>query len=108
VKAGLDLSWRNLSLATRVLARSNATHASLTDSEGNPAVTPGFAVVNTHFLASDLVDYEGLRLSAFVDVRNLLDARYYYVAADASNGFPNGAPQDPRRFMVGLIMSFKE
>jgi iron complex outermembrane receptor protein len=108
VKAGLDLGWRKLSLSTRLIGRSSATHASLTDADGNPTVTPGSLVVNTHFLASDLVDYDGFRLAAFVDVRNALDARYAYVSADANNGFPNGAPQDPRRIMIGAIITFKQ
>ncbi len=102
LKTGLDLGWRNVYLSNRVIARSLSTHASLVNSAGERRSTDPSAVLNTHLLWGDFVDTKVFSLSAYVDVRNVLDSRYSYVAADVINAFPDGAPQDPRRIVVGV------
>jgi outer membrane receptor protein involved in Fe transport len=102
LKTGLDLGWRNVYLSNRVIARSLSTHPSLLNSEGERRSTDPSAVLNTHLLWGDFVDTKVFALSAYIDVRNVLDARYSYVAADVINAFPDGAPQDPRRVVVGV------
>jgi hypothetical protein len=82
-------------------------HPSIVDANGDRVVTDGSAVVNAHLLWADFIEYGPFAASAYLDVRNVLDSRYSYVAADATNVFPDGAPQDPRRMTVGLTLTLR-
>jgi iron complex outermembrane receptor protein len=103
-KGGVDVSWRDLSLSTRVIARGKAFHGELRDASGQPVAVDGSVVVNAHFRYSDIVHFHGVSPSLWVDVRNLLDTRYRLVSA-AFYDLP-GTPQDPLRVLVGVDVEF--
>ncbi len=63
--------------------------------------TPDYFLANLHLGVNDLVK----NLSFYVDINNLLDARYYAAAGSASTTFTR-MPQQPRSFMFSLNYRF--
>ncbi len=63
--------------------------------------TDPYGVLHLHAGVRNI--YKGL--SGFVDVRNLLDVRYFHTGNANNRDFDN-APQDPRRIVVGLSYKF--
>jgi outer membrane receptor protein involved in Fe transport len=101
LKGGVDAQWGELSLSLRVIGRiSRADSLNNTNDDGTPVEIPGSAVVNAYVRYSDLLRVDGLSMDVWLDVRNLLDSRFYNVSID-SNALP-GSPQDPLRFTLGL------
>jgi outer membrane receptor for ferrienterochelin and colicin len=103
-KGGVDVTWRSLSLSTRVIARSGSFNSEVRDERGEPVAVGGSTVVNAHFRYSDIVRFHDLSPSLWVDVRNLLDSRYHLVSASFYD-LP-GSPQDPLRILVGVDLAF--
>lgn len=69
---------------------------------GERLTTPGYALMNLHFGAHKLVDRN---LSAYLDIYNLFDRRYYAAYGSSSTTFVN-MPQPPRSFMLSLEYRF--
>jgi outer membrane receptor protein involved in Fe transport len=63
--------------------------------------TSSYAVVHLHAGADNI--YKGL--SGFIDVRNLLDVKFF-ASGNLGTGDFDGAPQDPRTIVVGLKYKF--
>jgi outer membrane receptor protein involved in Fe transport len=103
IKGGLDLAWRGISMSTRVLHRSESLHPTQ-NVEGKALSVPGSTVLNLHLRYSELLRFDRFRLSAWLQMRNLLDARYEHVTNEGDQF--TGAPQDPLRVMGGLELQY--
>jgi outer membrane receptor protein involved in Fe transport len=69
---------------------------------GERLKTPGYALMNLHFGAYKLADRN---LSAYLDIYNLFDRRYYAAYGSSSTTFVN-MPQQPRSAMLTLEYRF--
>ncbi len=105
VKGGLELNYRHFTLAPRFLYRSKS-YSARSDAVGNLAS-------NRQFTVADLfARYDRIRLgqrgelALFVDIRNLLDRRYYNVYGTPDDGAFQATPQDPRRISGGVTISY--
>jgi outer membrane receptor for ferrienterochelin and colicin len=110
VKAGIDISWRKLTVSTRLIYRSRTLHQ-LYHRAGNDAQLDTFSsrpylVANLFARYSNIFCTNNYRLSAYLKVLNLSNARYYNVSLATEEGFP-ATPQDPIRVMGGLIVDFE-
>ena len=106
VKAGLDVSWRKLTVSTRLIYRSR-TYQQLVHREDKgydryPEVFSSrpYLVANLHARYSNLFCTDNYRLSLYVKVLNLSNARHYNVSLATEEGFP-ATPQDPIRVLGG-------
>ena len=104
VKGGVDVGIQRFSISLRAIYRSRARHEFMSDDDGVPLSIPASVVVNGHLRYSELVRSKRFTLSPWVDVKNLLDARYT-AFADTTILYP-GAPQDPIRVVGGVDLSF--
>ncbi len=103
VKAGLDISRGRWSVSPRLIYQSRSYNKTR-DAQGNLQSSAPFAVANLH------AGYGGLKsgpfvLSAFLDVQNLFNARYYNPARADDAGF-GASPQEPIRVSGGVTAKF--
>lgn len=104
LKLGTTFRYRNRFTVTPKLYLIGATATGRSDKTrpGERLTTPGHAVMNLHFGAHKLADRN---LSAYLDIYNLFDRRYYAAHGSSSTTFVN-MPQPPRSFMLSLEYRF--
>lgn len=98
LKLGTTFRYRDRYTITPKLYLIGATTTERNDNTqpGERLKTPGYAVMNLHFGAHKLVDRN---LSAYLDIYNLFDRRYYAAYGSSSTTFVN-MPQPPRALML--------
>lgn len=99
-KLGMTFRYRDRFTITPKLYLIGATTTERNDptQPGERLKTPGYALMNLHFGAHKLADRN---LSAYLDIYNLFDRRYYAAAGSSSTTFVN-MPQQPRSAMLTL------
>ncbi len=104
LKLGTTFRYRNRFTVTPKLYLIGATTTGRSDKTrpGERLTTPGHAVMNLHFGVHKLADRN---LSAYLDIYNLFDRRYYAAYGSSSTTFVN-MPQPPRSFMLSLEYRF--
>lgn len=103
VKAGLDVSRGRWSLSPRLVYQSRSYNKTL-DAQGNRQYSDPFTVVNLYARYGEL-ESGGVSFSAFLDVKNLFDVRYYNPARADDAGF-GASPQEPIRVSGGISARF--
>jgi iron complex outermembrane receptor protein len=111
IKSGFDYNWDRLTASLRVLYRSKSKSVKTLRPDPNPVMDASnnedkhtaFAVLNLH-ARYVLLDKNRNSLATFIKISNLLNTRYYNVAA-ATDSF-SATPQDPRRFSFGISLNF--
>jgi len=103
-KGGLDLAWRGISLSTRVLYRSESLHPVQKDADGDALAVADSTVLHLHLRYSEIVHIDRFKLSAWLRIRNLLDARHGHVTNESDQFI--GAPQDPLRVVGGVELRY--
>lgn len=104
-KAKLGATLRNrdwLTVTARVQGTGPVTTGRKIGNTGERIEAPGYAVASLHFGFHKLADR---KLSAYVDIYNLFDRRYYAAHGSASTTFVQ-MPQQPRSLNVGLEYKF--
>ncbi|MFA7239507.1 MAG: TonB-dependent receptor [Sulfuricellaceae bacterium] len=104
LKLGNTFRYRDRYTITPKLYLIGATTTERNDKTqpGERLKTPGYALMNLHFGAHKLADRN---LSAYLDIYNLFDRRYYVAAGSSSTTFVN-MPQPPRSAMLTLEYRF--
>jgi outer membrane receptor for ferrienterochelin and colicin len=100
VKALVDVERGPFSASARMQLRSAARHPETRDAGGALVEIPGSTVFDLHLRWDGVLRDVRARTSLWVDVKNVLDARYHHVSS-AFDHLP-GVPQDPLRLMVGI------
>jgi iron complex outermembrane receptor protein len=100
VKALVDVERGPLSASARMQLRSAARHPETRDGAGDLVEIPGSTVFDLHVRWDGILRDARARTSLWLDVKNLLDARYHHVSS-AFDHLP-GVPQDPLRLMIGF------
>jgi hypothetical protein len=100
VKAVIDADRGPFSASLRSQLRSAARHPETRDTAGELVEIPGSAVFDLHVRWDGILRDARARTSLWIDVKNLLDARYHHVSS-AFDHLP-GVPQDPLRLMIGI------
>jgi len=99
LKGGLTLQYDRLSLTPRVRWAARSTQAAVSEAQPTQRLTvPSSTVVDTALRVDDLFTRG---LSVTLDVRNVLDARYYQPGVGGTLDFAVN-PQDPRSAMLQL------
>ena len=104
IKMGLEMSYKNLTLSTRMIHRSESYHQLYQRDQSELYRNDPFTLINM-FAQYRIVNKERLKTSVFIKVRNLLDARYYNVSLTTEEGLA-ATPQDPLRINGGVILQF--
>lgn len=104
LKLGTTFRYRDRFSITPKLYLIGATTTERNDKTqpGERLKAPGYAVMNLHFGAHKLGDRN---LSAFLDIYNLFDRRYYAAYGSSSSTFVK-MPQPPRSLMLSLEYRF--
>jgi len=104
LKLGTTFRYRDRFTITPKLYLIGATTTERNDKTqpGERLKTPGYALMNLHFGAYKLMDRN---LSAYLDIYNLFDRRYYAAYGSSSTTFVN-MPQPPRSAMLTLEYRF--
>jgi hypothetical protein len=100
VKAVLDVERGPLAASARMQLRSAARHPETRDARGALVEIPGSTVFDLHLRWDGVLRDARARTSLWLDVKNVLDARYHHVSS-AFDHLP-GVPQDPLRLMIGI------
>lgn len=103
VKAGTDLSYGKWTVSTRLIYQSRSYNEQRDDS-GARQSSPPFAIVNLSARCSGLTTGP-VRLSSYLDIRNLTNARYYNPGKGGTVGF-GAVPQDPISATAGITLEF--
>lgn len=103
-KFGIDLRYNKFSLSPRGIYRTESTHRSLKDADGNFVTNAPFLLIN---LATryTLTETEKLKSVVFVKITNLLNSKYYNLPIGGRESIPN-TPQDPIRINIGANIQF--
>lgn len=104
-KAKLGATFRQrdwLTITARVQGTGPVTTGRKIGNSGDRIEAPGYAVASLHFGFHKLADR---KLSAYVDIYNLFDRRYYAAHGSASTTFVQ-VPQPPRSLGVSLEYKF--
>lgn len=91
-----------LTITGRVLATGPVSTFRKIGSSGERIEAPGYAVASLHFGWHKLADR---KLSAYLDITNLFDRRYYAAHGSASTTFVQ-VPQQPRTLSLSLEYKF--
>jgi iron complex outermembrane receptor protein len=96
VKAGVMVKYGKLSFNPRLIYRSETTHSTETDANGNFQTNDSFVLLNifTRYSFNKTV-------SIFLKGTNVLDKRYYNVSLGQGESF-YATPQDPIRLNFGV------
>lgn len=105
VKAGMDLTYRKLSISPRLVHRSK-TYLPRKDASGNPISNKPFTLVNLFIRYSNLVRTPAVGNSIYLKINNLTDRRYYNVRPEGGDSELLATPQDPIRFETGFTLEF--
>ncbi len=100
VRGAVDVERGAASASLRGVVRSAMRHPETRDAAGELVRIDGSARLDLHLRWNRLLPDRRARTTLWLDVHNLLDARYRTV----SNAFDHlpGVPQDPLRLMVGF------
>ncbi len=91
--------WLDITPRLRLIGRTNGPRVDPA-APGRRLQVPGYAIVDLHLAAHGW----GERFSAALDVRNLLDRRYFHTGGLAAASFQQ-VPQPPRSVMATLQLS---
>lgn len=111
IKSGIDYYTRRFSGNIRLIFRSKSNSVKTlrpnpgapADASNNEEKHVAFAIVNAHAKYL-LIQTNSMQGSGFIKINNLLNTRYYHVAA-ATDSF-SATPQDPRRISAGFTLEF--
>ncbi|MBN2694769.1 TonB-dependent receptor [bacterium] len=114
IKGGIDVEWSGLSLSLRGLYRTKSYHQDLvyaddgtiTTGLDNPQVSNDSYFVLNGYISYLIFENKGFNFSVFSKVTNILDSRYYNVSIGGTESFDK-TPQDPIKFMGGVIFEYK-
>lgn len=100
IKGGVDFHFKQLNGSIEGLYRTK----SYTNLNNVRYYAPDYFVCNTH-LNYDLISKKKIGLKLNLDINNLFDRRYYNVGNENALISFSKIPQNPRRFMFGLIVT---
>lgn len=106
IKGGVDLSYRQWTLSTRLIHRSRSFHPQK-DENGNNFSNEPFTVVNLFARYTNPIHSTTLHNSVFLRITNLTNAKYYNIRLEGSPASEFLAtPQDPLRIDAGFTVEF--
>ncbi|CAM2067989.1 TonB-dependent receptor [Sulfidibacter corallicola] len=104
VRFGAEISYRDFSVAPRILWRSESRHF-LVDDNGSNFENDSYSVTHLFVRYDDLLHRGNTRLGAYLRVQNLFDKRYANVPFAQFEAF-TATPQDPRHVGGGISITF--
>lgn len=103
VKAGVDMAYRKLTVSPRLIYQSRSYNQQR-DAAGARQSSPPFAIVNISARYSEIAAGT-FRLSSYLEILNLTNARYYNPGRGGTAGF-GAVPQDPISASAGVALEF--
>lgn len=105
VKAGFELTYKNLSVSPRLISRSRSYHPILKNGTGDYMSNNAYTVVNLFARYDNIFSVDKMKAALFVRIENLTDKRYYNISIEGGSFFPL-TPQDPLRLTAGVDIDF--
>lgn len=104
IKAGMEITYKKLTISPRIISRSQSYHPTLKEADGiTPASNKAYSVVNLAMRYNDIVKTGHFSLAAFVNISNLSNQKYYNISFGGEEAFA-ATPQDPIRINGGIAL----